>query len=476
VKASLYNFAFPVEEGQLLYNSRTGSVFLTAGEDANNLAVALIDPNFTLEKDDSSLIKSLVEGAFIIPNNFDELSAIREIYLNARNMSPMVVTITTTMDCNLGCYYCYESRTKESLDENQIPALLEKVEKNLLRQSKKSLHVDWYGGEPLLNAGFLEDASIKLQELCRNLNIKYSSSVVSNGTEWPVDVDAFVKKHKIRQVQISIDGLEKNHNKRRKYKSGDRKRSSFDKAVTVINGLVKVCRVDLRLNIDQHNYQDFDLFLTQCEHRGWFDAPFPVVVQPARISSYSDKSSFLRPHEITLSKFDSIRGEIRKKMKGIAKVEESESPDGFPFPKVSVCAALATDSFVMGAAGEEYRCGLQVGEENRIVGRVAPALKKKINNISIEVVSTSDNEKNHSDQKWWDTFDPTRNLKCSQCSFLPLCWGGCPKKHLENDDGALDEQSEYWKSNLARLVIENLQGVTSKPVDYCLKESHQFRK
>ncbi|MFF2619185.1 hypothetical protein [Kitasatospora sp. NPDC058046] len=43
---------------------------------------------------------------------------------------------------------------------------------------------------------------------------------------------------------------------------------------------------------------------------------------------------------------------------------------GFPHPKTSVCGALAEGSAVVGADGLEYRCGLQVGEQHRAVGRL----------------------------------------------------------------------------------------------------------
>jgi uncharacterized protein len=58
-----------------------------------------------------------------------------------------------------------------------------------------------------------------------------------------------------------------------------------------------------------------------------------------------------------------------------------------------------------------------------------------------------------SDHQWWTTYDPTHESRCGGCSFLPLCWGGCPKHHLERDAQALQEQCGYWRRNLARYVL-----------------------
>jgi uncharacterized protein len=77
------------------------------------------------------------------------------------------------------------------------------------------------------------------------------------------------------------------------------------------------------------------------------------------------------------------------------------------------------------------------------------------------------------DAEWWKEFDPTTLPKCSRCSFLPICWGGCPKKHLENDTHAIAEQSAYWRKNLPRLITAEI-GV-KVPNDFAFEERHQFR-
>jgi uncharacterized protein len=146
-------------------------------------------------------------------------------------------------------------------------------------------------------------------------------------------------------------------------------------------------------------------------------------------------------------------------------VEESETPDGFPYPKTSVCTALAQDSVVIGADGLHYRCGLQVGETERAVGRLSEKNKKELPVLNL-------NKAGKTDAEWWENFDPTLP-KCSRCSFLPVCWGGCPKKHPEDDSYAIAEHSAFWRKNLPRLITEEL-GIEI-PADYTFEERHQFR-
>jgi uncharacterized protein len=156
------------------------------------------------------------------------------------------------------------------------------------------------------------------------------------------------------------------------------------------------------------------------------------------------------------NEYEGIRKDVAEQLKGIGKSEESETPDGFPFPKTYVCAALANDSVVVGADKYLYRCGLQVGEINRAVGSLV-----------------EDDNKSYNDSKWWSNFDPTILPSCSKCSFLPVCMSGCPKKHLEKDQNALDEQSLYWRTSLGKKILTYL-GYSTK-TSLVLNQKDQFR-
>lgn len=470
VISSRYNFSIPTSKGPLLYNAMSGAVLLLGGKDSLRLADQLGGSPSEIGVDCLSpeLEEQLLGGGYVVPQGTDEVSEIRQRYWNARRDTPMAITITTTQDCNLGCYYCYEERSPDKLTSTELSSILELTKEHLRKSGKKRLHVDWYGGEPLLNVEFLERASIALQDLCSEMGVAYQSSIISNGTEWGDDVGSFVRRHKIRQAQISFDGLRKNHDRRRQYRVGYRPEenaSSFDRAVSLVDRLLDHTRVDVRFNTDRANQSDVLPFLSFAEERGWFDRSYPAVFQPARLASYSDFSSFLRKNELTLDEFDAIRAAIRSRAGERIRVEESETPDGFPVPKNSVCAALAHDSVVIGADSLQYRCGLQVGETGRSVG---PLVRPKRRELPVLAQAAK------SEAEWWDRFDPTTLPKCSRCSFLPICWGGCPKKHLEKDDHAIAEQSRFWRQNLPRLVATGA-GIDA-PTDFFFEDHHQFRE
>jgi uncharacterized protein len=462
LKPSRYNLFVNENESKVVFfNSFSGAILRLDGPSAHDLTKILCDPYQRIDpiQLNDNLINELIKGRFLLGIEVDELHEIRERYWNARGETPAVLTITTTMDCNLGCYYCYEERSGSSLASVDIPPIIELAKGIIEKNNRKTLHVDWYGGEPLLNVGFIQSASIALQNLCKNLGVVYAASIISNGSEWPEDVRQFITANKIRQVQISFDGLKKNHDKRRRYREGygDQYDSSFSKAVLLVDQLVSTTRVDLRFNIDRANAHDIIPFIDFAKQRGWFSAAYPAVFQPARLASYSQASEFMRKHELSLEEFDNIRTTVRNELVDI-KIEESEVPDGFPHPKTSVCAALSANSIVVGAEGLTYRCGLQVGENNRAVGNLNPRF--------IATDKFSDND-------WWRNFDPTTLPTCSICSFLPICWGGCPKKHLEDDRHAIQEQGKYWRHNLGRLIAK-AANFEFKP-EMVILDNQQFR-
>ncbi len=269
-----------------------GAVINLTGADSHDLAQVLSRGIFEVNADGlpEGLIQQLIAGGFLVPSGTDEVAIIRERYWKARGDTPMVLTVTTTMNCNLGCYYCYESRTGDKLGNSNLESIVAWVQKRLHTAPEKGLHVDWYGGEPLLNPEFIESASASLQKLCTELKAPYSASVITNGTAWPDDVGEFVQRHRIRQVQVSFDGLRENHNQRRRYRpgyAGGESPSSFDLAVALVDKLLAHTRVDIRLNIDRRNQEDLHPFVEFARARGWFSQQFPAVVQPARLEPIS---------------------------------------------------------------------------------------------------------------------------------------------------------------------------------------------
>src|SRR5262245_26890293 len=273
---SRYNFVVRGRDDIVLFNASTGLIIRIDGGDAECLANSLLDPSveFTGSEFEGDFLAQLQRGGFLVDRGSDELLTIRERYWRARGETPVVLTITTTMDCNLGCYYCYEERSSNKLELRDVDAIVELARRKVSASGRHSLHVDWYGGEPLLNLEFLEAASKALQAYCSREGVSYVASIISNGSRWPSDVEDFVARNRIREIQISFDGLQHHHDKRRRYRKGygAAGSSSFSCAVDLVDRLVQCATVHLRFNIDRGNREDLVPFIRFAESRNWFSA------------------------------------------------------------------------------------------------------------------------------------------------------------------------------------------------------------
>ncbi|MDQ3933280.1 MAG: SPASM domain-containing protein [Actinomycetota bacterium] len=459
---SRYTFRLPLADGYALFNTSSGGVMRLDGPDADELSTLLSGPPTAIDPEalGADLTAQLRRGGFLVDPGFDEVGVIRERYWAARGETPISLLVTTTMDCNLGCYYCFETRSSDSLRVGDADDLVAIARERLGRSGKRSLHVDWYGGEPLLNVEFLEAASAALQELCAELGVGYLASIISNGTRWPDDVGAFVARHRLHEVQISFDGMRANHDKRRHYRRAHPaagERSPFELGAELVGRLLEHTRVDVRYNADPGNAGDLDAFLDFAAARGWFDAPHRCVVSVAKLTAYSGRSEFMRRRELDEDEYDALQELARHKLP-LAAQDDQDVVGGFPYPKTSVCGALAPDSAVVGADGLEYRCGLQVGETERAVGRFSgqPA-----------------GAESFGDAGWWESWDPTALPTCSRCSFLPVCWGGCPKRHLDGDQANVDLEGRFWRSNLPRMIAAGFG--EEPPPGFAYGEADQFR-
>jgi uncharacterized protein len=50
----------------------------------------------------------LLDAGVFVPRECDERDGLRQSYEHNRTAAPFFVTVTTTLDCNMRCYYCYQ--------------------------------------------------------------------------------------------------------------------------------------------------------------------------------------------------------------------------------------------------------------------------------------------------------------------------------------------------------------------------------
>lgn len=156
--------------------------------------------------------------------------------VNQRLFPPITgMELILTKRCNLSCAYCFE---KNWLGFKQMPVETALRAVDMLFDysgRKRNLLITFFGGEPTLNLQLIQKiiSYIKIKQGISRKNVEYH--MTSNGILFNEPLAKYFGENKIR-VLLSIDGLQKTHDKFRIDKQG---RGTFKKVITAMRILKK---------------------------------------------------------------------------------------------------------------------------------------------------------------------------------------------------------------------------------------------
>ncbi len=88
--------------------------------------------------------------------------------------------------------------------QDDVIALAERM---LDAAQKKTLHVTWFGGEPLLAADVIEALSGRMMALCEAKGAEYSAGIITNGYLLTLENEDLLARCKVKSAQITLDGV-----------------------------------------------------------------------------------------------------------------------------------------------------------------------------------------------------------------------------------------------------------------------------
>lgn len=129
------------------------------------------------------------------------------------------MTLNTSLDCNLCCWYCYETHAKKTnMSLELVKNILLHLEIKSQADPFKILELSFFGGEPLLNYKAIKALLEGVKMLSKRFDFDIHLTFVTNGTLINQKYVELLKEFKVR-FQITIDGNKDTHNNTRKYKS-----------------------------------------------------------------------------------------------------------------------------------------------------------------------------------------------------------------------------------------------------------------
>lgn len=435
-KSSFYNRFYEVGGRYWIFNTLNQGL-LEVPEQSFRL---LQNNKFDIEKCDQDMVEDineLIENEFVVFENYNELKTIKNLFHNDKyKRDYMSVTIIPTLECNCVCFYCFERqhhiKQEDSFDWNKVTeGILHYIEEKL--PYVKTLNIAWFGGEPLLKIKEIDDLSEKLIALTEKYGVDYTASMTTNGTrlKYIPDVCNRLKKNKISNIQITLDGDREHHDQTRKYASDGQ--GTFEDVVKAIKILyLEKFNVSVRINLNKKNIYTISNVFDVLE----YEDLKKVKLYFGQLLDYSSGNT----SEIYMN--------IEEFSDTIVKLYEVLKDRGFPYgmddhypTAARACMACRPDSAVIDCNGNIFKCRTQTGELDKKIGNVLN-LENQTRKEAIQEIN-------------WAEWSPFEYSKCTECQFLPLCMCGCP--YTLYDNNSTEPICVEWKYITDYFVVEKIK-------------------
>lgn len=427
VKPSRYNLVVDTKsDGSiLLFNTFSTALCLLSKESKSFLEVAHYNMD-ELPVENRKTIEQFLSMGFLVHHDVDEFShlELRKNLVRYGNRK-LTLTIGPTLNCNMCCPYCFETKGHQAMTSETAEKLIKFIENYIEAKKIEAVDITWYGGEPLLEMRRIEQISNELISYCQKRSIHYSAKIVTNGFCLNPNNAEILKSLNVSYAQITIDGLEETHNARRKLKSGG---DSFWPIVKNIEATKAILPIVVRVNVDKTNAHEIDK-LTDffINDMNWGKNPtfYLAPVEKCTDACGADIDQCLSSEDFSI-----LCQKIMSKMfeRGITEIAHRNYP---AYSEVG-CAATCVNNFVIDANGSFYTCWNYFGETSKSIGSLDEPDKIGLSG----------------DYFNWLTI-PTPE-KCKECVYLPICQSGCPDYRIKN-------QNEPVCGFRTHMYIENIK-------------------
>ncbi len=390
MKWSKYNSTFDTDDKKhILYNCANDKILILTEElktiiVQNDLdSIKLIHPEF---------YTCLVNNRFVIDDHIDDVNMAvenKESKLNREDY--FMLTINPTLDCNLRCWYCYETHGKNSIvGEKTMDAIKNLLKNKIETPQLNSLFISFFGGEPLLRFNQTVRPLVNYaQELCNSYETKLGIGFTTNAVLLTSSVTDYLSSLGINvQIQVPFDGNKRLHDKVKRLPNG---RSAYDLTLKNIKyAITKGLNFNIRCNYNVNNLESFMDLIDDFKdvHEKYFNS-FYFSFQPIwQTHDGGVKTSPILKH-------------IKSILDGLGMEHDGKIKKG---SLGTTCYADRQDSVVVNYNGDVYKCTAQdfISEDRE--------------GVLNENGTITYNERYHS-----RVISRFSAPICQDCSILPIC-------------------------------------------------------
>lgn len=408
---SNYNVIKSLEGSTFIYNTLTSAFLKISTEQWESLS----------DDSDKDFINMLLKQGILVESHQTEVNKYKFFcYKKAFDEKVLKLTIAPTMLCNFACPYCFEGDHKSfsKMDADVENAIVKYIVKKSARQQ---INICWFGGEPLLAFDKIVSISSQLDEN----NVEYQANIITNGSLISDKVVDKMQSLHLTHIQISLDGLEDEHNKTRCYKNGKPSFGDIEKGIELLLSKTKI-RVSLRVGVDNSRPKSYLEVYKYMENR------FPEAIANKQLQVSANIIQ-------NRTGFDGKGICFSNKQLYEKELFDLENKDEEYFcpslPGLNMPCMLKTPSFLaIDSRGFIYPCLEFMGNPAKSIGNIVKgelSFSKRANLLFNN--SAFDDE------------------DCISCKVFPICGGGCPMDR-EKFKSHKEAYCTYYKNYLEELL------------------------
>jgi len=401
------------------------NIFSGIKDSDNYFLINLLSGNADIiNPDEAALLKNYLAGETIPTDLYDNLVSkgyivdekqeaitFRSKYLDfvdARDDDEVQLFFVTNYSCNFACSYCYQDEYTNQNGELTFE-IIDSFFSYIYREfAGRKKYITVFGGEPLLSSNKQKEllSYFLLNSKEANLEVCF----VTNGYTLEEYIP-ILKSGRIREIQITLDGIGKMHDSRRFLKGGG---ATFDKIVKGIDAcLLNEIPLNLRMVVDKENIDGLPELAQFAIDKGWTNNPiFKTQLGRnyelhhcqstsenlfSRVSLYQTIYELIKLHPHIL--------QFHKPAYSVANFLFEN--DSLPDPLFDACPACKTE-WAFDYTGQIYSCTATVGKTGESLGTFYPEITRKNDMI-----------------QQWENRDVVAIPECNNCNLQLACGGGC---------------------------------------------------
>jgi uncharacterized protein len=374
-----------------------------------------LSPGNSAERDTQD---ALLEDGFLVHDRAEDDERLREYLDRASDGVPgqMHVTLMPTLACNLACDYCFQKehpafgKMHAQTEDATVEWILRAIDERKLR----TLHVHYFGGEPLTRKDFLLRTAEILSSAMAARGGTFEWSCTTNGIGLTPEFAQRMRNFGDGIFKVTLDGDRETHDRMRTYRDG---RGSFDQIFANVVACASVVRIRVGGNFLPDQQASFEKLLDRLDSAGLRGKLESVRFKPIIDTQRKKASCTGCDGHAETTTLVQLNRSIERRGLGPREHREETLEE-----MLGPCELHWKNNYTIDPDGRVYKCPAVAGipgmEVASVVAREEPA-----------AAASPGAEAGPRPVAGAEKVAPLLVLrpwqKCGDCPYLPVCMGGC---------------------------------------------------